>query len=210
MTDIALQDLDRLVVRSREESESSKSDGEQKTIIHTLLQSDLPPFEKSDFRISEEAQLIVGAGIETTAWTLCVATYYILADSDIHSRLRAELRKAIPDISAPDAFNYRMLESLPYLRACGQEAIRHSMGVSARNTRLLHEPLPYGDWTIPPLTAISMTTRDVHNDEAIYPEAKKYTPERWLEGAPKPTDGSSLDHYFVSFGKGPRMCLGIK
>ena len=54
-----------------------------------------------------------------------------------------------------------------------------------------------------------MTIMDVHFDEKIYPKPKEFVPERWL-GDPKAPDGNSLDRYFVAFGKGPRLCLGIK
>jgi len=54
-----------------------------------------------------------------------------------------------------------------------------------------------------------MTITDVHFDEKIYPKPKEFIPERWLDD-PKAPDGKSLDRYFVAFGKGPRLCLGIK
>ena len=40
---------------------------EHTTIFHTLLRSDLPESEKSNVRLGEDAQLVLGAGIETTA-----------------------------------------------------------------------------------------------------------------------------------------------
>jgi cytochrome P450 len=55
-----------------------------------------------------------------------------------------------------------------------------------------------------------MTTADVHHDEKIYKDAKKFVPERWMGDAPKALNGESLERYFVAFGKGPRSCLGIK
>ena len=55
-----------------------------------------------------------------------------------------------------------------------------------------------------------MTTQDVHFDETVYQDAKMFRPERRLGETPKALDGSSLDWYMVSFGKGPKSCLGIK
>lgn len=181
----------------------------QQTIFHEILQSDLPPNEKSLRRLGDEAQTILGAGVATTAWALSNACYYILADQDIHEHLRAELYAAIPDPSAPDALSFQQLESLPYLRACIRESLRLSHGVSARNPRVFNHPLHYGEWVIPPGTPVSMTIMDVHFDENIYPDPKAFAPARWL-GDAKAQDGNSLDRYFVAFGKGPRLCLGIK
>jgi len=40
----------------------------------------------------------------------------------------------------------------------------------------------------------------------IFPDPSRFDPERWLQGE----KSVNLDKYNVVFGKGPRMCLGIK
>jgi len=49
----------------------------------------------------------------------------------------------------------------------------------------------------------------LNHDEAIFPDSNSFKPERWLNN-PKTADGSSLEKYYVGFGKGTRSCLGIK
>lgn len=44
----------------------------------------------------------------------------------------------------------------------------------------------------------------VHENPDIFPEPFAFKPERWL--APE----KDLDKYLVAFGKGPRICLGLK
>ena len=51
---------------------------EHPTIFHELLQSGLPPAEKSHARLWQEGQSILGAGTETTANTLNVITLNLL------------------------------------------------------------------------------------------------------------------------------------
>lgn len=170
------------------------------------MHSNLPETEKSLRRLADEAQLIIGAGVTTTAWALSNATFYIVDNPRIQETLQAELREAFPD---PNALSCQRLEKLPYLRACIQEGVRLSHGVSARLPRVANTTTTYQMWTIPAATPVSMTIGDVHFDEAIYPNPKEFLPERWLDN-PRAPDGFSLDHYFVSFGKGPRSCLGIK
>ena len=53
-----------------------------------------------------------------------------------------------------------------------------------------------------------MTIVDVHQDEDVYPDSTRFLPERWLD--PRAPNGEPLERYLVSFGKGPRQCLGIK
>lgn len=173
------------------------------------MESDLPPQEKLPPRLADEVMTVIGAGLVTTAWALTVAVYYLQENPSILEKLRAELLEAVPDLSAPNAFAYQKLEKLQYLCACVKEAIRLSYGVSCRLPRILDTPVECGDWVIPPGTPISMTIQDMSYNEILYPNPNDYVPERWLNN-PKAPDGESLEKYFVLFGKGPRMCLGIK
>lgn len=198
-----------MIERIRQDLERSDAKDSDSTIFHAVLRSDLPDSDKTTERMGHEAQTFFGAGVVTTAWALSNAVFYILADPEKLSRLRTELQEAIPDVSAADAFSYEKLERLPYLTGCIKEGVRLSYGVSGRLTRVFYEPLVYKDWTIPPKTAVSMSIADVSFEETIFEGPRQYKPERWLPGAPKPADGTSLENYFLPFSKGPRMCLGI-
>ena len=207
----SLQDLVGLIARITKEVREQSKPSDDVTIFHSVLQSDLPDHEKRPERLSEEAQLVIGAGIETTSWALCNATYYVLEDPSVLKKLQAELDAAIPDPTAADAFSYLKLESLPYLRGVVREGIRLSLGLTGRNARVLTEPYYYKGWDIPARTPISMSVSDVHLNEYCFPDAIKFKPERWVDGAQsKAPDGSPLERYFVAFGKGSRMCLGYK
>ena len=196
-----------IVARIASGEDHSHKQSSHPTIFHEVLQSDLPPQEKTLRRLGDEAQTVIGAGLETTAWALTTGSFYIINDPRVHERLCEELCQAIPDPSAP--LELAQLEKLPYLKACIQESIRMSYGVSARNQRVIQKSTNYKDWVIPAYTPVSMTTVDVHHDENIYPDSHSFIPERWL-GNPRAPNGSPLDRYFVAFGKGNRSCLGIK
>lgn len=51
--------------------------------------------------------------METTKWTLTVATFYILNDPVVLANLQAELKTAMPD--PKDILHWDELEKLPYL-----------------------------------------------------------------------------------------------
>jgi cytochrome P450 len=182
------------------------------TVFSELLHGDLPASQKSNLRLQDEAQLIIGAGLATTGWTLSVATFYLLSNPSVLARLQKELKDAIPtkDQSDPTAnLELTELEKLPYLSACIKEAVRLSYSTTSRNARLLSKPIQYGSWIIPARTPISMTIPFLNHDEEIFPNSMSFVPERWLD-SPKAKNGSPLDRYFVGFGKGTRSCLGIK
>lgn len=186
------------------------------TIFDEVLRSKLPASEKTVRRLGSEAQQMIGAGVETVAWALTTSVFYIVASPACLAKLRAELISAIPDPAVLPSST--ALEKLPYLAACVKEGIRLSTGVSVRLPRVSPaREITYRDergriWTIPRGTPVSMTTLDVLRDEDVFGgDANKFVPERWLGTPPRTKKtGESLSRYFVPFGKGPRMCIGIK
>jgi hypothetical protein len=59
--------------------------------------------------------LVNGAAIETTTWTLTIATFHILFNSSINDRLKSELNDAMPNPKR--ILSWNELEKLPYLNA---------------------------------------------------------------------------------------------
>ncbi|KIW42127.1 uncharacterized protein PV06_05711 [Exophiala oligosperma] len=176
------------------------------TVFQELIAGPMPASEQETRRLQDEAQLVVAAGVTTTGWALSTAAFHLINNPPVLAQLRKELEAAIPDPSSP--LSWTELERLPFLTGCVREAVRMSYAVTTRNPRLFSRPMVYKNWEIPPRTPISMTIVDVCDDEAIFPNPRKFQPERWMN-APKTKDGSSLERYFVGFGKGTRSCLGI-
>lgn len=205
---VEFQDLRGKISNIIRHNEKSEVKSEHPTIFDELLKSNLPPPERTVRRLGSEAQQMIGAGVETVAWALTTTVFHLLDNPELLRKLHAELEKAIPDPARmPDSV---ALEKLPYLAACVKEGVRLSIGVSVRLPRVSpNKPIKYKEYTIPPGTPVSMTTLDVLRDEQIYPDSTSFVPERWLEN-PKTKYGDSLGRYFVPFGKGPRMCLGLK
>lgn len=52
-----------------------------------------------------------------------------------------------------------------------------------------------------------MTPSSILTDPAIFTEPYEFRPERWLGMA---AEQAYLERYFVPFGRGQRMCLGMK
>lgn len=91
------------------------------TVFHEMLASNLPREELSHKRMQHEAESLIGAGLETTAWTLAMGSFYILHDPKIYAKLRTELIAAIPN--AAQIPPWATLETLPYLTAVVKESI---------------------------------------------------------------------------------------
>lgn len=183
-----------------------------RTIFHDMLESNLlPDSDKQLSRMAQEGQVVVGAGTETTSWTLSVGTFYILSNPSIRSRLEEELEQNLfPGLDPRQRRPLKLvdLERLPYLTACIQESLRLSYGVTSRLARIApDQPLSLKldngyEVQIPPGVPVSMTSVLLHRDPRIFPSPKEFRPERWLENP-------RLDRYLVAFTKGTRQCLGI-
>ncbi|KAI1281075.1 putative cytochrome P450 [Xylaria sp. FL0933] len=186
------------------------------TIFHELLESQLPEKEKTAERLWQEGQIIIGAGTETTAWTLSVIFFYILRDRDIFARLTKELKTAIPDPSSRPSCNE--LEKLPFLSACISEGLRLSYGVSTRLQRISPDgPMVYkpslgiqeskSDIIIPRGTPVGMTSVLIHHNPELFPRSREFDPSRWLDA--EGNRDRSLEKYILSFSRGSRQCIGI-
>lgn len=184
-----------------------------KTIFHGIMQADLPPAEKTADRLADEAFVLLVAGAETTARTLCVILCHLLSSPSVLARLRAELdpvmRQHLPQLPPS-----RVLEELPLLRAVVQEGTRLAEPVTNRQILVAPEEdlvisgsgSGGSDIVIPRGTPVSQTFRDVLLDPEIFPEPRKFDPDRYARAAEQ---GERLDKYLVSFSRGGRSCAGI-
>ncbi|MCJ1381679.1 hypothetical protein MMC17_004790 [Xylographa soralifera] len=198
--------IEEQIIQIKSQPQPPKRDLSHPVIFSEILESSLPESEKSHSRLRDEAQVVVAAGTMTTAWTLSVAMYHILANPTILSSLKTELHAALPSPSSPAPLP--LLEQLPYLTAIIYEALRLSYGVSNRLARVSPSPMLFTDaltgktWSIPPGTPTSMTSVLINQDESIFPNALVFDPDRWLKNP-------RLTKYLVSFSKGTRQCLGM-
>ncbi|KAJ3499440.1 hypothetical protein NLG97_g337 [Lecanicillium saksenae] len=189
------------------------------TIFSSLLQSDLPPAEKSMKRLASEANAMMIGGTESTAVTLRLLTYHLLANPSVCKTLRAELECVVDD--ARHLPSWLQLEQLPYLSAVVQESLRLVYGVPGRLARIApDEDMVYCDtrkaaasnvdncYVIPRGFAVGMSSYLVHSNEDIFPEPHQFKPERWLDE--RGQKNNSLGRYLMSFSKGSRQCVGMQ
>ncbi|KAK7697934.1 hypothetical protein SLS64_013021 [Diaporthe eres] len=182
-----------------------------KTIFHGIMQADLPPAEKTADRLADEAFVLLVAGAETTARTLCVILCHLLSSPSMLARLRAELDPVMKQ-HQPQLPPSRVLEELPLLRAVVQEGTRLAEPVTNRQILVAPEEdlVVSGSGgegiVIPRGTPVSQTFRDVLLDPEIFPEPRTFDPDRYARAA---AGGNRLDRYLVSFSRGGRSCAGL-
>ncbi|KAL9090101.1 MAG: hypothetical protein Q9159_002166 [Coniocarpon cinnabarinum] len=174
-------------------------------IFRTLLASNLPNSEKDYHRIAHDGFEIIAAGSSTFARVAFAGTYHILANRNVLLRLRDELDAAYPNNA--QCTNTQELEALPYLNAVVKESLRIAQVVTFRTPLIATEDnLQYQSYHLPAGTAISMTQSAALMQSHIYPEPRRFHPERWLKPEEELKD---MQRYHIPFGTGNRMCLGM-
>ncbi|KAK6081697.1 cytochrome P450 [Seiridium cupressi] len=214
--DKATSNLFRFLQRSEQDvkeimasasSSTAKDSGPElpRSIVHDILDSGLPPAEKTFYRVSTEVETIMFAGYETTASVLRLVFFHVFSDGEILARLRAEFAAAsIP--SEPGAVEASALEKLPYLASVIMEGLRLSPGIAARMQRIAPDrDLFYDRWRIPAGTPVGMTSVLLHTDESLYPEPRRFNPDRWVDGGSQ----RNISKSYAPFSRGTRVCLGM-
>lgn len=199
----------------------ARRDPKAGTVFTDLLDSDLPPEEKTEYRLAADGFSLTGAGTETTANMLTCATYFMLRHPDKQARLEKELARAGVDPKGKK-LSWAQLEQIPYLYGVVHETLRMCHGLSTRLARVARtEDLVYRnqegfgwgepgafEYVIPCGTPIGMSSGLTHRDASVFPDPEAFKPERWVTA--KGERNTGLEKYLLSFSKGSRICLGMK
>ncbi|KAK2601850.1 hypothetical protein QQS21_004633 [Conoideocrella luteorostrata] len=203
-----LKDILKTTTETVNAASNSTESAAPKSLIHNILDSNLPPTEKRISRINDELGTITGAAFETSANTLRLILYYIYTDIQILKKLRSEIStlKESSGIANLGDINVSVLEQLPYLTAVLMEGLRLSPGIATRMARVApNQILMYNNWKIPAGTPISMTTLLMHMDEELYPDPKKFEPNRWMDREVR----MKASKTYSPFSRGTRICIGM-
>ncbi|KAL7763755.1 hypothetical protein ACKLNR_007113 [Fusarium oxysporum f. sp. zingiberi] len=151
----------------------------------------------------EQTVHFFAAATETVAGSTCWAIRLLSRHPDIQDRLRAEIREHI--VSSRSEVSQSQLHSLKYLNAVTNEVLRyHSI-----NTLLWREPtqdITLAGERIRKGTKIVFLPWALNRDPAHWgPDARVFNPSRWLDN---PSGGADHAYSFLTFGGGPRRCVG--
>jgi cytochrome P450 len=139
----------------------------------------------SNDQIADQLATLLAAGHETTATTLAWAVERLRRHPDLLARLVAEVDAGGGELRAATVLEV--------------QRVRPVIDLTAR--RVKSETLPLGEWVFPRGHTILVGIGLVHSDEAVFPHAAQFDPDRFV--------GVKPDRYaWVPFGGGFRRCLG--
>ena len=150
----------------------------------------------TDEELRDELLTLLFAGHETTASALSWALYWTDHLPEVRDRFLSELDTLSPDTDPTT------IARLPYLSAVCQETLRIYPIAINPFPRTLKAPMEMMGYQFEPGTTLLISIYLTHHREDIYPEPKRFKPERFLERQFSPYE-------YLPFGGGNRLCIGM-
>ncbi len=151
------------------------------------------PMTEAELR--DELRTLLMAGHESTASAIAWAFYWIHQLPEVKQKLLEELDALGPE---PDP---SAIAKLPYLSAVCSETLRLYPVFWFTFARILKAPLTIMGYEFEPGTFLLPCVYLTHHRPDLYPEPKRFKPERFLERQFSPYE-------YLPFGGGNRRCLG--
>jgi cytochrome P450 len=163
----------------------------------------------SDEELVGQASVLFAAAHMTTAHALTWTQFLLAEHPSVMRKLWAELQSDGSVTGASDldsgaagenAEDNGTAESKTLLERVIKESMR-ILPASAYSQRVNNEAVDLGPLHLPRGTGIIFTPLVTHRLPEIYPEPKRFLPDRWLELRPSP-------YAYHPFGAGARLCIG--
>lgn len=198
---------------SLQEELREKPESQQRLdMFHFLRESKNPDTGAPAYSQEElwaEANMLIIAGADTTAVSLCGIFFYLVRDQIRLEKLAHEIRSTFA--SANDIVPGQKLQSCTYLRACIDEGMRltpagpSELGreIKPGGATINGEHYPAG--TVVGVAAWAQTRNEVYRDPLVF------RPERWIVDTASGVTEENISlcrNNFHIFGRGPGSCPG--
>lgn len=152
-----------------------------------VIARDKDPEKVTDYHLFMMGQSNVIAGSDTTAISLSSILYHLLRYPDIFRKLRQEIDEFTAEGRCSEKVTFKESQKMPYFQAVMKEALRMHSATGLPLWRVV----PEGGTEIsgrffPAGTAVGINTWVAHYNDDVFPDAKTFRPERWVEAESNP------------------------
>lgn len=151
---------------------------------------------RGDDLLAEVVTLFV-AGHETTAKTLSWTMFLL----ERHPAVLADVLDEIDGVLGGRSMTAADIPRLPLVDRVIKESMRVLSPVPILFLRVPSKALPLGRFTLPKGANVVLSPYATHHDPELYPEPRRFAPERWETLRPSPYE-------YMPFGAGARICIG--
>uniref|UniRef100_A0A1B0CD20 Cytochrome n=2 Tax=Lutzomyia longipalpis TaxID=7200 RepID=A0A1B0CD20_LUTLO len=156
-----------------------------------------------------QAATFLAAGYETTSSAISFALYSLAKHPEVQEKLRKEI---LEEIEKSGGVTYEGIHNLEYTNMVIQETLRMYPSLTVLDRIYMpqdNEPYslePHHPSSIPKGISVYIPTFGIHRDPNFYPNPETFNPERFRDISNDPQS----KYMFLSFGLGPRQCLGAR
>ena len=149
--------------------------------------------------------VLAGSG-DTTSTALASATYFVLKNPGVMSRLQKEIRDAMQD--DPKNVTVAAVSGLPFLHAVLQEGMRLHPAIPFHVPRVVDRPgVTICGMPVPQGYRVGIPAKTAYRLPSKWMDSHLFLPERWLSDA-DPRYANDDRAIFEPFMVGPRNCIG--
>lgn len=188
------EDVLQLLLNSEKEEKSSKGNVEGRQLSRALLSHPL------ELRTASNTCIFIIASIDAVASPLAFTSYLLAAHPEIQDKVRAEVQALI---QKEGELTYDGLGELTYLGQVLSESLRLYPSLPGSIRRICDEDYEYNGVRILKGMNVSVPTLEIHYDPTLWPEPKKFDPERFS----KANKDSIQPMSYFPYGFGPRRCI---
>ena len=170
-----------------------------------LIQHDDDPAKVTDYHIFMMALSNIVAGADTTAISLSAVLYYLIKSPRCMQSLRNEVAQHLTG----DRLSFKQTQDMPYLQAVIKEALRLHPATGLPLWRVVVDApgLQVDDHLLPPGSVVGLNTWVAHYNENVFPHAREFRPERWLDASPD--DLARMNAYYLPVCNKCTLCRGL-
>lgn len=187
--------LDRLGELVAEKRRRPESEDDALALLIRAVDDDGTGFTDAEL-VSETVALFV-AGHETTAKTLSWTMFLL----ERHPQVLADVLDEIDGVLGGRSMTAADIARMPLLDRVIKESMRVLAPVPLLFLRVPASDMPLGRFTLPKGANVVVSPYAMHHDPELYPESRRFRPERWETLKPTPFE-------YLPFGAGPRLCVG--
>jgi cytochrome P450 len=173
---------------------------DRRDVLSTLIRArDEDGSQLGEEELVAHAAVLLTASHETSAntlaWTLMLLAAHPQTYADLADEVTATLRGAPPTVE--------QLAEMPLLDRVVKESQRLLPASAILFFRAAQQPFAMGGHELPAGTRLLTSPFVAHRDPAVFPEPRRFAPERWERLEPS-------TYEYLPFGAGPRLCLGAQ
>ncbi|KAF2804404.1 benzoate 4-monooxygenase cytochrome P450 [Mytilinidion resinicola] len=205
--------VDQRIESYKSSSSSPSSSSVREDMFHFLItakdpETNLPAFSRD--HLLSEARLLVLAGTDTSATTICALFFYLVHNPAKLAKLVSEIRSEFSSLD--DITLGPRLSQAKYLRACIDETLRLSHPAPSELPReVLSGGATIDGMFYPAGIVVGCANWSLGHNESVYGDANTFRPERWIpDEINTETDILNLRKGFHPFSIGPGNCAGQK